>query len=724
MNTPRAQLRLASVGLLAAVLFQGPACQCGGKYQTHTADGGVSSDGYNTLTITPLDKVVTVPPGGPAATIGYQATASGPRGTDDVTKDTIWKIDDTGLGTFKGATFTTSTSRGGKSTVRASYGTLTASTSVTVEMPINDTQHCPGCPPFPPPGTPACSGSSSSPGLVYPPDGVLLPPNMNVIEVHFTPGVGNDIFEVDFQNAGTDIRVETLCNPVKNSRGVATGGCAYALDAFIWDALAQSNRGGEPVTVKVRGAPTSGTCISSSAERKIAFATEDINGGLYYWQSAVYGGVAGRTGGIFRYDFGVRGAVGSPYLTPSAFNGGRCVGCHVLSRDGQRMTYGDDDPDSDDEYGDLFGHVIDVGTKAPIGLPFAPGFQSFNSDHTRFIASDGLRVTTPPGMYLQDAMAGGLVKVLDVRGSRATHGDWAPDDKSVVLVVPNFRWKAKWGDDHFTDGAIYTMGFDLSANTLGVPSLLVPAGGANNYYPSYSPDGRFVIFNRASGVDPSGFADAFNNPDAKVFAVPATGGTAVELKTLDKGPSLTNSWPRWSPFIQQHNGKKLLWVTFSSTRDYGLRVQNENNNLIQCYPPDSPQSPNGTHGQPLSPDCNQPQIWMAAVYVENEGLGAGIDTSFEAFWLPFQDQSSHNHIPQWTETIVRTHDDGGTTCTQNADCPPSQICVAGHCVPNDGDGGVCKPAGASCVQGSGPMCCDPYTCLQDTDGGYVCKLFG
>ena len=74
---------------------------------------------------------------------------------------------------------------------------------------------CPGCATFPPLGTgapPACTGTAVDPQLVYPPDQVLLPPNMNVIEVHFMPGANNTLFEIDFENAGTDVRLETMCN--------------------------------------------------------------------------------------------------------------------------------------------------------------------------------------------------------------------------------------------------------------------------------------------------------------------------------------------------------------------------------------------------------------------------------------------------------------------------------------------------------------------------------
>src|SRR5205807_1067968 len=107
----------------------------------------------------------------------------------------------------------------------------------------------------------------------------------------------------------------------------------------------------------------------------------------------------------------------------------------------------------------------------------------------------------------------------------------------------------------------------------------VQSQGENNYYPSFSPDvpPSFVVFNRAiptnSNTDLS--QDAFNNPYAKVWLMSLkTGAQPVEAHQLDGDGALTNSWPRWSPFVQTYHGQRLLWVTFSSTRDYGLRVRN------------------------------------------------------------------------------------------------------------------------------------------------------
>src|SRR5207248_2974522 len=100
----------------------------------------------------------------------------------------------------------------------------------------------------------------------------------------------------------------------------------------------------------------------------------------------------------------------------------------------------------------------------------------------------------------------------------------------------------------------------------GTPTPLLMSTGENNYYPAYSPDGSFLVFNRVMGA--AGVAtDAFSNPNARIWAMPANGGAPVDLARLNQADGLSNSWPRWSPYVQHDRGHSIVWVTFSSTRD-------------------------------------------------------------------------------------------------------------------------------------------------------------
>ena len=165
-------------------------------------------------------------------------------------------------------------------------------------IPSGGSQHivpdfCPGCPAFP--GTPAdgglpafgdlgnppsCTGTGVNPTLVYPNDGALFPPNMNVVEIQFLPGSGNQVFEIDFENALTDVRVETRCNAITNTVGTATGGCGLTLDPTTWSYIAANNAGGSALTVTVRGAPSDTSCVAGSNSRTMLFASQNVQGAI------------------------------------------------------------------------------------------------------------------------------------------------------------------------------------------------------------------------------------------------------------------------------------------------------------------------------------------------------------------------------------------------------------------------------------------------------------
>jgi hypothetical protein len=141
---------------------------------------------------------------------------------------------------------------------------------------------CPaaGCPQFPPDNAPQCTQTNVTPQIYYPPDGVLLPPNMEKMAVQWTPFPGGPPavpiteFEIDFANANTDVRILTLCKnqlfdsyrSSTNTTGRATGGCSLEMSdimsANVWDFIAKSNRGGDAVKVTVR-ATTDASAVRS-----------------------------------------------------------------------------------------------------------------------------------------------------------------------------------------------------------------------------------------------------------------------------------------------------------------------------------------------------------------------------------------------------------------------------------------------------------------------------
>jgi len=171
--------------------------------------------------------------------------------------------------------------------------------------------------------------------------------------------------------------------------------------------------------------------------------------------------------------------------------------------------------------------------------------------------------------------------------------------------------------------------------------LVASQAGHNNYYPSFAPGGDLIAFNRSTC--PSGDAhkdcNGDSDPTASIYVMkPEAGATPIALAHVnapgptDSGSALTSSWPRWAPFVFQRTDDPdthLVWITFSSTRRYGLR---------------SP--PSGTSDESVSGSL----LWMAAV--DPDRVAAGEDPSYPAFCLPFQDLDTSNHIAQWTEEVV------------------------------------------------------------------------
>jgi hypothetical protein len=677
-----------------------PACSCDNAGR-HGGDGG-SGDGGSSgaLSISPADVTLDLTTGGAPPMQAFTVTFHDKGGDKDVTGQVTFTLADQTIGVMNGNVFTAGTAHGGSTTLVANLNADTAQASIHVKVHGSfSTPDCVGCT-FPSMTAPTCGGADTSPTVVYPPDGVLLPPNMNIITVQFTPGTGNTQFELDFQNPATDVVINAKCTPTVDTRGTASNGCQVDLTQAMWDFIAKSNKGGDPVKVSVRGT-SNGTCASPGANSvNVAFAEQDVAGGIYYWKSTVS---ANGTGGqIWRKSFG--DAMPEEEITGSGNLGGTCNGCHFLSRDGIRMTINTDDDDSDDEYGDVQSGLVDVATRmfvttASFGFPEGPaGFQTFNHDHTMYLATTGdgsgqagfgTTMIQPNQFFIYDGVSGNLASPNAVTaapaGKRCTHPDWSADDKNVVYVIPAQVGDPSWqaNDSHILGGSLWSMPFDSTTKKFGVPVELVHSNGENNYYPGYSPDGAFIIFNRVPHQTSDYGAtvpnnDSFSNPLARVFIMTsAPGSTPIECAALDGQGDVSNSWPRWSPFVQTYKGQKLLWVTFSSTRDYGLLVRNAGPSFVQCYPPDSAEDPNGSHGQQFPNNCRQPQIWMAAINLTTAEVMNTTDPSFPAFWLPFQDIKTHNHTAQWTSTVVTMPPpDGGACIDQGQDCTaaPNNCC--------------------------------------------------
>ena len=609
---------------------------------------------------------------------------------------------------------------------------------------------CPGCT-FPDAGAPACTAAPSI-KIVYPPDQALLPPNLGTVSVQWVPyGAPFVRFEVDFTQSAqapiTDWHIITSCSAQTTDQlDARSGGCEIAVDPASWSQIAAANRGGAPVAISVRGT-TDGACASTSEDTiHVSFAQKDVAGTYFYWRSQP--NKLGLSGQVWGQSFGDLATSPGQDLTTPTFGQPICAGCHSLSRDGSRMVVCPVD-DTDPDYGTLTGSYIDLTSwPAAVGAPLAtgqpPGWTALASSAGAYLTSNGLpclatstnncplaQAATPLSSSLpanafslwngQNGSFRGAV-ALGPTGTRPTMPDWSLDGTSVVFVVPTAvaSWDSglRSDDDHVFGGSLYTSLY-AGSGKFGAPTVLVASHGENDYYPSFSPDApaSFVVFDRApldmtvstltgcSGTPPKAVCpnDSFANPAARLMLVPSSpGATAVDLANANGSPvniasALSNSYPRFAPFVQSYKGKKLYWVTFSSTRDYALRVLNHKDGMYPCYPSDSYEWPGSVHANLPDVSCQHPQLWMAPILVDPSGTVTS-DPSGVAFWIPYQDATSHNHLASWMwrPPSAAGTDGGSTSCG----CAMS--------------GAPCGPAngGCGCCAGSGLVCSGDGRCVQ------------
>ena len=602
-------------GLLVVVA----AVSCVDPYQNEDAgqvedlsNHDISLDQLKSMRIEPADAVLQITGDTPGQQV-YRAVGMFSDGKErDITAKTGFKVLSTRVGGFNGHIFYPAISWGGKTTVEARTATgVKATTSLTVVLTRRYVKKGVAAKEADALQKSTTKDTGPGPMLAYPPDGVLVPTNLVGLEFQWTPGSGQQIFELSLKNEGTDIRIYTPCTKVGS-------GCGYVPTATEWKAIVNALKGYDAAKVMVRGKDATTALVGASQTRDMRVAEEDILGGLYYWNAT--------PGSIVRYDFGKPDQKAQNFYTAADAKALFCVGCHAMSLNGKRMAVGLDMPMPAPL------KIIEVETVKLLSSG-AANFMAFSPDGTYIITSDG------NSMVARDALTYKAMAPNPLR-SKGTMPDWSPDSTRVVYSEPAKVLPIPVGTPGISDGSIKLLAFDTKTKKFSTSMLtLVASKGENNYYPTFSPDNKWVVFNRANG-------SSYDNKNAALWIVKADGSAPpVELKKANQGTNLGNSWPKFSPFLQKYQGGKLMWVTFSSRRDYGLRLAGK----------------------------GRAQLWMAAIDPSKGELAA--DPSHVAFWLPFQDINTGNHIGQWTTKVVRKK------CGPDAGCPTGQKCVNGWCEP-------------------------------------------
>lgn len=258
---------------------------------------------------------------------------------------------------------------------------------------------------------------------------------------------------------------------------------------------------------------------------------------LYFWKipQSTLGGGAGR---VYVTDKeGLR-----PAREFDAISQGNCTGCHSVSSASKRIA-----AVSDGGSGPLNVYGLD-GQR--INIPqLRASFSAWSPDGTR------IAVTT-------EQMD---IVIVDVEKGTVTPLQGASDP---VVGEAMASWSADGKAIAFARGARFSTAFQFEGRSdiyvvpaAGGVAQAFPGASGNglNYYPAFSPDGRWLAFTRNTRG-----TTTYAAPEAEIFLVPATGGLAKRITANDaaSGAALadvSNSWATWSL-----DGKKLA---FTSKRD-------------------------------------------------------------------------------------------------------------------------------------------------------------
>lgn len=420
--------------------------------------------------------------------------------------------------------------------------------------------------------------------MTYPLDNVIIPRNLEGLGFAWDDASSTEstVYRLHFQSEITDI-------------SVYTDSLTWMSNSDLWEMISASNRDGR-VTVSVSAGEWTGDSLSNVRQGpliNIQVNRFDARGSVLYW------GIFEQTASIMRIPIGTTES--EAFWTCEGNN--CCIGCHALADDADRLAI--------THNGGKFS-VIDVSIpeQPEEVIPTTPD----HSNHAAFkaISPDGAYMlgTDGPTLILYDLLQGVRIKEFQY-STPISHPDWSPDGSQVVFVRVT---GSAASDMEFKNGEIVQVDFNEATLTLDNEVVLKARDNMYNfYYPAYSPDGDWIVYNRSQNDFPrtDGHFGCYAAPDAEVWLMSRDGSIDIRLDNANADGAIQNSYPRWGPLPDDD----VLWLAFSSRREY-----------------------------PINPSM-EPQIWI--VGVNPELARQGEDPSATPLWLPGQSIMNDNHLPVW-----------------------------------------------------------------------------
>ncbi len=648
------------------------------------ADGGVdldaSTQNFASLAVSPASATIDVV-GGKSSPATFKAVATYKDGST-ATVAATWSFDRLDLATIaQSGTLTANNAKGGKGTVTAKVGKLSATADVVIQLHLDDNsgglsqgdQNKFNSPDGNPSGT-----------LLYPYDQTVFARGILAPEMMWSGGAAGDAYKVSIVDSYVTLTAFIKADPPSR----------WTMPKAWWEALTTSNDG-SPVSVKVQRLDGAGAAHAAMSETW-QIAQGSLRGTIYYWavnQGQIVKINPGADHPVPAFDPGPYNQLGSP-APVSGYNnqsppwqatgsGHRCVACHTVSKDGSTIA-------------------AVFSAPAPVGGSSGPwGTVDSTTEQVKALGDYTAKVRfmalTPDGKYIVSNSDG------------FTHG------ARRLRHRPDHALRAGRQDRH---GRPAVLAGRQAAGLLGQRRRQLPGrvhaggsagdgrqhdGGALLHQPPHNrrrrhPGDRLPELHarlevgrlparrlqpralRSSNGVNTGHNDLYMADVAK-----QVGELKLDLANGAGVLGPKDSQRNYEPRVNPISVGGYYWVVFVSPRDYGNEMQSATDSTTQ----------------------NRKQLWVAAI---DANPTAGKDPSHPAFWLPGQSLSTINMDAYWALEACKQQ---GKSCDQGYQCcsgfcrdqgngtyacvaPPTNQCAQ--------IGEACKTA-ADCCTSSGPVDC-------------------
>ncbi len=481
--------------------------------------------------------------------------------------------------------------------------------------------------------------------------------------------------------AATDAVLVRITSALFDYRGCfgPTAGGRLELPAHVWDAATSMASGvGDPLKVELT--TLAGGVAAGPVTELWAVAPASLKGAVYY--NTYSSPAANNKGAVLRL---VPGATQPEvYLAGS---GSGCVSCHSLSANGQKMVAASHGLVNGSASYDVGAHP---GANPP---PLAPtldeaGFAALYPDGSRLLTTGSPGSTPFAFMPIAPGNVPGMLgprtsRLFDtVTGAQLPASGWSVQYAKMPTFSPDGRHVVFNHHEASGGHTLATMDFDAATNSFsGYRDLFFDAGRFPGW-PFFTPDSKGVVFALGASDDFASAPPARSTPSpSDLWYVDVASRQAVPLAATQSGlprPGRDEHWD-YFPTMSPVAAGGYFWLFFTSRRTWGNTVTAD------------------------AKDPTTKKIWVTAIEID---ALPGSDPSHAPFFLPGQELGAGNK--RAFAALEPCRGDGASCatgvdcccgacnegvcgcpegcsktdeiCVSDADCcEPSQRCIAGYC---------------------------------------------